>query len=392
MFSLAKYAPNSSPHFPIFNHPIKSIKKHYNSYSINNNFKNINEISNLTRKRLLSGDTPTGPLHLGHWVGSLQKRVELQDQYNCFFIIANYHAMTTLYHKPEFIHESVLKISQDYISAGIDPEKSVIFAHSDVPAIHELMFIFSMLIPPNKLLQNPTLKNEIKTKTNNNNYSVGFMLYPIGQAADILAFRPNIVPVGEDQLPHIELTRFIAKRFNEMYGKNSQIGNKEFFPLPQALLGREKRLIGINPPDENGNFRKMSKSFNNAIYLSDPPEEITKKVRKIYTDPNRLTPSMPGKIENNPLWSFHDALNSDIEWVKQAKELYRQGKISDLECKEKLLQEILKLLAPMQERRRLFEEKPHLVKEILAEGAKKANAIANQTLFEIKELIHQNYK
>ncbi len=202
------------------------------------------------RPRLLTGDTPTGKLHLGHWVGSLENRVKLQESYECFFIIANIHAFTTRASQPEDIRQSVLDIALDYLGAGIDPQKSTIFIQSEIPAIAELTYFFSMLVPYAELMRNPTIKDEIRDKNLGDSYPFGFLLYPVGQIADILAFRPDIVPVGEDQLPHLELTRFLAKKFNQLYcGVDSHTLEKDYlsagglFPIIKPLLGRVKRLI-----------------------------------------------------------------------------------------------------------------------------------------------------
>src|SRR3990167_8515920 len=207
------------------------------------------------KKRLLTGDTPTGRLHLGHWVGSLENRVLLQDEYDCYFLIANVHAFTTRMDKPEEIHQSVMDIMIDYLAAGIDPQKSKIFLQSEIPAIAELTFFFSMLIPYPRLMRNPTIKDEIRDKGLGENYPFGFLLYPISQVADILVFRPAIVPVGEDQIPHIEMTREVARRFNQLYCQVSphtkdqdQIKSGGLFPIVEAKIGRSRRLVGIGPP------------------------------------------------------------------------------------------------------------------------------------------------
>jgi len=336
------------------------------------------------KPRVLTGDTPTGKLHLGHLVGSLENRVKMQDTHDCFFIIANYHALSTKYMDPKEIRKSVLNITLDYLAAGIDPEKSTIFVQSDVSAIHELMFILSMMISPEDLLRNPTLKAELKDKEKNSNYPFGFVLYPLGQAADILSFCPDLIPVGEDQLPHIELTRKIVRKFNSLYGN--------YFPLPKAIMGKEKRLIGIDPPTSDGTFRKMSKSFGNAIFLSDTSAELKKKINRIYTDPNRLTATTAGRVENNPMWTFHDVFNEDKEWVIEAKKAYTEGKISDSECKVKLFDVLDNILDPIRERRSYYEGRPNRVLEILAAGGEKAKIVADKTLHGAKELISQTFK
>ena len=351
-----------------------------------------------SRPRLLTGDTPTGKLHLGHWVGSLENRVKLQNDYDCYFIIANIHAFTTRAAQPEEIRQSVLDITLDYLGAGIDPDKSTIFIQSEIPAISELTYFFSMLVPYGELMRNPTIKDEIRDKNLGESYPFGFLLYPIGQIADILAFRPDIVPVGEDQLPHLELTRFVARKFDQLYcGVDSHTLDKDYlnaggiFPLIQPLLGRIKRLVGTGAPNAEGKLLKMSKSLNNAILLSDDNDAIQQKVMKMYTDPNRLKPTDPGTTENNPLWIFHDTFNHDTKWVEETKQLYRAGQIGDVACKKKLIEVLVELISPMRERRAYYEKDPSEVLRILREGNAKANVQAEITLKLAKEAMHQNF-
>ncbi len=351
-----------------------------------------------SRPRLLTGDTPTGKLHLGHWVGSLENRVKLQESYDCYFIIANIHAFTTRAAQPEEIRQSVLDITLDYLGAGIDPDKSTIFIQSEIPAISELTYFFSMLVPYGELMRNPTIKDEIRDKNLGESYPFGFLLYPIGQIADILAFRPDIVPVGEDQLPHLELTRFVARKFDQLYcGVDSHTLDKDYlnaggiFPLIQPLLGRIKRLVGTGAPNAEGKLLKMSKSLNNAILLSDDNDTIQQKVMKMYTDPNRLKPTDPGTIENNPLWIFHETFNPDTKWVEDTKQLYRAGQIGDVACKRKLIEVIVELISPMRERRAHYEKDPSEVLRILREGNAKANAQAEITLALAKKAMKQDF-
>lgn len=351
-----------------------------------------------SRPRLLTGDTPTGKLHLGHWVGSLENRVKLQNDYDCYFIIANIHAFTTRATQTDDIRQSVLDITLDYLGAGIDPEKSTIFIQSEIPAISELTYFFSMLVPYGELMRNPTIKDEIRDKNLGDSYPFGFLLYPVGQVADILAFRPDIVPVGEDQLPHLELTRFAARKFNQLYcGVDSHTLDKDYlsagglFPIIQPLLGRIKRLIGTGTPNAEGKLLKMSKSLNNAILLSDDNDTIQQKVMKMYTDPNRLKPTDPGTTENNPLWVFHETFNPDAQWVEDTKQLYREGKIGDVACKKKLIEVLVELISPMRERRARYEKDPGEVLRILREGNAKANAQAEITLALAKKAMKQDY-
>lgn len=350
-----------------------------------------------TKPRLLTGDTPTGQLHLGHWVGSLENRIAMQDDYNCYFLIANIHAFTTRYDQPDAIHQSVLDITLDYLASGIDPKKSTILLQSEVPAISELTFLFSMLVPYARVMRNPTIKEEIRDKQLGDHYSFGFLLYPIGQVADILVFRPQVVPVGEDQIPHLEMTREVARRFNQLYcGISSHASDQEhfkngLFPVPDVKLGRSKRLIGIGPPDASGKLLKMSKSLNNAIFLSDSSDVIQKKVMSMYTDPKRLKASDKGQVENNPLWIFHDTFNPDKEWVKKAKEQYQSGTIGDVACKRQLIEVLLALIEPIRKRRLELERNLDYVREVLKMGTEHANQLAAETLLQVKQAMKQVY-
>ena len=350
------------------------------------------------KPRLLTGDTPTGKLHLGHWVGSLENRIRLQEQYDCYFIIANIHAFTTRMDKPDEIHQSVIQITLDYLAAGLDPEKSAIFVQSDIPAISELTYFFSMLIPYPRLMRNPTIKDEIRDKGLGENYPFGFLLYAVGQTADILAFRPDIVPVGEDQLPHLEMTREVARKFNQLYcGVDSHTEDKDYikngglFPIIEAALGRVQRLIGIGAPGVDGKLLKMSKSLNNAIFLSDDPDTISKKVMGMYTDPKRLKATDAGSIENNPLWVFHDTFNPDKEWVLDAKQRYQAGQIGDVECKRRLIDVLVAFVDPIRLRRKEYENNLDYVQSVLSKGAEKANIVADNTLLLAKEAMKQRY-
>lgn len=350
------------------------------------------------KPRILTGDTSTGRLHLGHWVGSIENRVQLQDEFECYFIIANIQALTTRLDRPGEVHQNVMEVMLDYLAAGIDPKRSTIFVQSEIAAIAELTVFFSLMVPYPRLMRNPTIKDEIRDKGLGDNYSVGFILYPISQAADILAFRPQVVPVGEDQIPHLELTREVARRFNQLFcGVDPHVEDADhvkqggLFPIIETKLGRTRRLVGIGPPGPDGNLLKMSKSLNNAIYLSDDPDTIKKKIMSMYTDPKRLKPTDKGTVENNPLWIFHETFNPDKAWVQEAEERYRQGAIGDVECKKKLIDVIVTLLEPMRERRAQYEKDIHHVKSILQEGTARANAIANETLLKAKEAMKQRY-
>ncbi|MES2203665.1 MAG: tryptophan--tRNA ligase [Pseudomonadota bacterium] len=351
-----------------------------------------------SRPRVLSGDTPTGKLHLGHWVGSVENRVKLQDDYDCYFFVANIHAFTTRAAHPEEIRQNTLDIVLDYLGVGIDPKKSTIFIQSEISAVSELTYFFSMLVPYGELMRNPTIKDEIRDKDLGDSYPFGFLLYPIGMVADILTFRPDIVPVGEDQNPHLELTRFVARKFNQMYcGVDSHTLDENYikagglFPLTKTLSGRTKRLIGTGAPNAEGKLLKMSKSLGNSILLSDSNDAIQQKVMKMYTDPNRLKPTDPGTTENNPLWIFHDTFNPDTKWVEDTKQLYRAGQIGDVACKKKLIEVLVELISPMRERRAQYEKDPGEVLRILREGNAKANAQAEITLALAKKAMKQNF-
>jgi len=350
------------------------------------------------KPRLLTGDTPTGKLHLGHYVGSLENRVQLQDDYDCYFLIANTHAFTTRMDNPQGIRQSVIDIATDYLAAGIDPAKSTVFVESDVPAIYELSCLFSMLISFPRLMRNPTIKDEIRDKELGDNYSFGFLLYPVMQVADILAFCPDIVPVGEDQIPHLEMAREVARKFNQLYcGVSSHSEDKNalkeggLFPVIQAKLGRIKRLVGLGGPGKNGQLLKMSKSLNNAIFLSDDADTVRKKVMSIYTDPKRLKATDSGTVENNPMWMFHDTFNPDKKWVKETKQKYREGAIGDVDCKKKLVEVLVELLKPMQERYQQLQKDPGHVLKVLKQGAEKANQLADASLKLAKEKISQEF-
>ncbi len=352
----------------------------------------------MNKPRLLTGDTPTGRLHLGHWIGSVENRVALQDDYDCYFIIANVHAFTTRMDRPEEIRQSTIDIATDYLACGIDPQRSTMFVQSEIPAIADLTFFFSMLLPFPRVMRNPTIKDEIRDKGLGDNYSFGFLLYPVGQVADILAFRPEIVPVGEDQIPHLEMTREVARKFNQLYcGVDSQTEDKDYiakgglFPVVDVKLGRARRLVGTGAPDQSGKLLKMSKSLNNAILLSDDPDTIKKKVMSMYTDPNRLKATDPGRVENNPLWIFHETFNPDHAWVQEAEERYRQGTIGDVECKKKLIDVLVALIEPFRQKRLIFERDPGQVLAILKEGTARANVVAEETLALAKKAMKQDY-
>ena len=352
------------------------------------------------KPRILTGDTPTGRLHLGHYVGSIENRLALQDPYDCYFLIANKHAFTTRADRADEIRQSVIDVATDWLAVGIDPDKSTMFIQSEVPAIDELTFFFAMLIPFNRVMRNPTLKDEIRDKQLGDSYPFGFPLYAVGQCADILAFRPALVPVGEDQLPHLEMTREVARRFNQLYcgvdphtedGDHVKAGG--LFPVIEPKLGRVKRLVGTGAPGPDGRLPKMSKSLGNAIFLCDDAETVRKKVMGMYTDPKRLRATDPGNDDpaQNPLWAFHETFNPDGAWVAEHRELYRQGKVGDVPIKRKLVEVLNMLIEPIRTRRKQFETRPDDVLDVLRDGTRRANEAAEETLTLAKKAMKQDY-
>ncbi|MDA1017293.1 MAG: tryptophan--tRNA ligase [Planctomycetota bacterium] len=348
--------------------------------------------------RILTGDTPTGKLHLGHYVGSLENRLNLQTDHECYYLLANKHAFTTNADNPQQIRQNTLDVALDWLSVGLDPDKCSMLIQSEVPAIDELTFYFAMLLPFNRVMKNPTLKSEIRMKNLGDTYPFGFPLYSVGQTADILAFRPDVVPVGKDQLPHLEMTREVARRFNQLYcGVAPETPDSEhlaaggLFPVIDALLGRVERLVGTTGPGEDGELAKMSKSLKNHILLSDSPEAVQKAVMKMYTDPNRIRATDPGTVEGNPLWIFHETFNPDKAWVAEHEDLYRQGKVGDVDMKRKLVEVINDFLDPIRQRRLTFETRPDTVIDILKVGTAKANEVANATLDAAKRAMKQDY-
>ncbi len=334
------------------------------------------------RARILTGDTPTGRMHLGHWVGSLENRVRLQDSYECYFLLANMHAFTTRADKGAEIRRDTIEIVKDWLAAGIDPGRSAIVLQTEVPAIAELTWFFAMLLPFNRVMRNPTLKTEIESKGLGDQYCFGFPMYAVGQCADILAFRPAFVPVGEDQVAHIEMCREAARRFNITYcGVNPKTEDADFvkagglFPIPEALVGRVGRLPGVGDGSQ-----KMSKSLGNAIFLSEAPKDVQKKINKITT--GRQNPTDPGDPAN-VLFEFVEAFITDPGRVAELKDRYARGdNIGDGHIKQELGEAVNRLLEPMRARRAEYE-KPggdDLVIDVIRAGTKRANALAEETL------------
>jgi tryptophanyl-tRNA synthetase len=320
----------------------------------------------MERKRILTGDRPTGKLHLGHYVGSLQNRVELQDVYDSLFIVADLHMLTTQPEKERIagVARNIRDIVLDYLAAGIDPERSTIFVQSAVPETYELNLLFEMLVSVPRLERIPTLK-EMARDANLEVMPFGLLGYPVLQAADILLPRAHLVPVGKDNEAHVELAREIARRFNRVYG--------DVFPVPD-VLSEGPLLVGT---DGEG---KMSKSQGNTIFLSDDAETVNRKVMSMYTDPQRIRADIPGRVAGNPVFIYHDAFNPDLAEVADLKERYRQGTVGDVEVKRKLARAINEFLEPMHERRSLYESQPGLVEDILIEGVRRVRGIAQETM------------
>ncbi|MGC8838122.1 MAG: tryptophan--tRNA ligase [Anaerolineae bacterium] len=328
----------------------------------------------MERKRILTGDRPTGKLHLGHYVGSLKNRVRLQDEYECFFIIADLHMLTTRPNKEDIaqISQNVRDMVLDYLAVGIDPRKSTIYLQSAVHAVYEMNLIFEMLVTLPRLTRLPSIK-EMARAANIDEDAIPFGLvgYPVLQAADILTPRAHLVPVGKDNEAHVELTREIARRFNYMYG--------EVFPIPEAMIGDVPVLVGTDGQ------AKMSKSLGNAIFLSDDAATVRKKVFSMYTDPNRIRADIPGRVEGNPVFIYHDIFNPNREEVEDLKARYRQGRVGDVEVKEKLAIALNNFLDPIRERRAYYAEQKGLVEQIIYEGTLRAQKEGEETLRLMKQ-------
>ena len=324
-----------------------------------------------TRPRILTGDRPTGPLHVGHYVGSVKNRIELQDRYECFFIIADVHTLTTRPEKP-FVGElanNIRAVAIDYLATGIDPERAVIFVQSAVPETYELNTLLSMLTTVARLERVPSLK-EMAQAAHLEAMPFGLLGYPVLQAADILLPRANLVPVGKDNESQVEVSRELARRFNRLYGT--------VFPVPDVLIGDVPTLVGTDGQ------AKMSKSLDNTIYLGDDTATVERKVRGMYTDPNRVRADIPGRVEGNPVFIYHDAFNPDLAEVEDLKSRYLGGKVGDVEVKRKLARALNAFLEPIRERRAALEAKPQTVDEILHAGNERMRREARATM----ELVH----
>lgn len=323
------------------------------------------------KKRILSGMRPTGPLHLGNLHGALANWVEMQETYDCFFFIADWHALTSDYEGTERITEYVRNMIVDWLSAGLSPEKSTLFVQSHIKEHAELFLILSMITPVPWLERNPTYKDQITQLSNKDLSTFGFLGYPVLQAADIIMYKADGVPVGVDQVPHVEITREIARRFNYFYG--------DVFPEPESILTDTPKILGLDR-------RKMSKSYNNAIFLSDGPDEITVKVAKMLTDIQRARRSDPGNPEVCNVFEFHK-LYSDGQTIERINRECRNAEIGCVECKQMMAQNLIKALEPLREKREYYEAHPILVDDIIADGCEKARRVAHQTMAEVREAV-----
>ncbi|NSW88467.1 tryptophan--tRNA ligase [bacterium] len=322
-------------------------------------------------KILVTGDRPTGNLHLGHYVGTLENRIKLQDTYDCFFLIADLHMLTTHQDKVDSLKENIFELVIDWISVGLDPNKSCFYLQSRIPEISELAVLLSMLCSVPRIQRIPTLKEKIAAMNLSENYSLGLLSYPVLMSADILAFNASVVPVGEDQLSHVELTREIGRRFNSTY--------KNILNEPEPLISKVSRLVGT---DGQG---KMSKSLNNSIYLCDSEATVKKKVMKMFTDPNRTSADVPGKVEGNPVFIYHDIFNNNLEELNDFKDRYKKGKIGDVEVKDSLVKNINQFLGPIREKRSEILKNKSEILDIIIEGSKRAQEQASKNLELIRD-------
>ena len=333
----------------------------------------------MTRRRVVSGMRPTGRLHLGHLVGALQNWVELQREYDCFYFVADWHALTSEYASTEGLVENALDNVADWMAAGIDPEQSTVFIQSLVPEHAELYLLLQMVTPIPWLERVPTYKEQIEQLVEKDLSNLGFLGYPLLQTADVIIYDAHFVPVGQDQVVHLELSREVVRRFHNFYG--------EVFVEPHPLLttnADSQRLPGLDN-------RKMSKSYGNTIDLSDDAEAVTKKVRQMYTDPKRVRADVPGTVEGNPVFIYHDAFNPNRAEVDDLKDRYRAGTVGDVEVKSKLAAAINARLEPMRARRRAALARPGYLRDVLVEGSRRARAVAEETMDRVRTAVRLRY-
>jgi tryptophanyl-tRNA synthetase len=328
------------------------------------------------KPRVVSGMRPTGKLHLGHLVGALNNWAPLQDKYDCFYFVADWHALTSDYADTSAIVENAYDMVADWIAAGLDPERSTLFVQSLVPEHAELFLLLSMTVPIPWLERVPTYKEQIEQMSDKDLSTLGFLGYPLLQTADVIIYDAQFVPVGQDQVPHLELSREVVRRFHNFYGP--------LFVEPEPLLTSFSRLPGLDN-------RKMSKSYGNTINLSDDEETVRKKVMQMYTDPKRIRADVPGTVEGNPVFMYHDAFNRNTPEVDDLKARYRVGKVGDVEVKTKLAKALNAHLAPMRERRAQLLAKPSSLREILHEGSRKARSIAAGTMDRVRDAVKLRY-
>lgn len=335
----------------------------------------------MDKKIVLTGDRPTGKLHIGHYVGSLRNRVKMQNEgkYNMYVMIADLQALTDNAKNPDKVRKSILQIALDYLGVGLDPEKTTIYIQSQIPALSELDMYFMNLVTVSRLERNPTVKSEIQQKNFDRSIPAGFLTYPVSQTADIAAFKASLIPVGDDQEPMMEQAREIVRTFNNTYG-NVLVEPEGVFP-PKG----QGRIPGID-----GNA-KMSKSLGNTIYLSDDEDTLKQKVMSIYTDPNHIHIEDPGKIEGNVVFTYLDIFGKDKEKIQGMKEHYRHGGLGDVAIKNYLFDVINEELTPIRNRRAEYAKDPEAVYEMLQRGSEKANIVANETLQQVKSAMGINY-
>lgn len=332
----------------------------------------------MKQKIVLTGDRPTGALHLGHFVGSLQNRVALQESCRQFVMIADVQALTDHAKTPEKVRDNVFQVALDYLAVGIDPQKTTIFIQSLIPQIPELTLYFLNLVTWNRLKHNPTVKQEIVQKGFGENVPAGFMIYPVNQAADIAIFKADLVPVGEDQLPVIEQTNELIRHFNEAYQTNVLVEAKPLIPKIARLPGTDGKA-------------KMSKSLGNAIFLGDAVDVLAKKVKGMYTDPNHLRVEDPGQVEGNPVFSYLDAFDPDVEGLAKMKQHYRRGGLGDSVVKKRLLEVLEAFLSPIYLRRQELAKDPAFIWQMLKQGTARAQETAAKTLSEVRQSMHLDY-
>jgi tryptophanyl-tRNA synthetase len=328
--------------------------------------------------RVVSGMRPTGKLHLGHLTGALQNWVRLQDQHECFYFVADWHALTSAYASTGDIAPSALDNVADWIGAGIDPQKSTLFIQSQVPEHAELYLLLQMVTPIPWLERVPTYKEQIEQMSDRDLSSIGFLGYPLLQTADVVIYDADLVPVGDDQKPHLELSREVVRRFNNFYG------HVLVEPKDLVIESESARLPGLDN-------RKMSKSYGNTIDLSDDAETVRKKVRQMYTDPKRVRADIPGTVEGNPVFTYHDAFNPNREEVEELKARYRQGTVGDVEVKTKLAAAVNAVLDPIRERRAAALARPDYVRDVLMEGSRRARAVAHDTMQRVRSAMRLVY-